>query len=65
MIGRKTFFEDVRNNEKMAKEMDVPFLGKIPMEIEIAQSGDSGKPFIEAFKDSETAKKISEIINKL
>ncbi|MCQ2788820.1 MAG: Mrp/NBP35 family ATP-binding protein [bacterium] len=56
---------NIGGGEKMAKEMDVPFLGKIPMEIEIAQSGDSGKPFIEAYKDSETAKNISKIIDKL
>jgi ATP-binding protein involved in chromosome partitioning len=32
--------------EKMAKEMHVPFLGKIPIEQEIMISGDSGKPFM-------------------
>jgi len=32
--------------EMIAKEMDVPFLGGIPMDIDIRRSGDEGWPFI-------------------
>jgi ATP-binding protein involved in chromosome partitioning len=32
--------------EKMAKEMDVPFLGRIPIEPLIVEASDNGKPFI-------------------
>ncbi len=38
--------------EKLANEMQVPFLGAIPIEPEIAASGDAGKPFVEAEGDS-------------
>ncbi len=33
--------------EKMASELKVPFLGKIPIEAEIVVSGDSGRPFVD------------------
>ena len=49
----------------MAKEMDVPFLGKIPIEKDIVEAGDSGTPFIEAYLNSQTAKEINNVINKI
>lgn len=51
--------------EKMAEEMNVPFLGAIPLEAEIVQAGDEGKPYMEFFKETETAKKIDSIIEKI
>jgi Mrp family chromosome partitioning ATPase len=38
--------------EKLAMEMQVPFLGSIPIDPEITASGDAGTPFIEADEDS-------------
>lgn len=49
--------------EQMAKEMDVPFLGKIPLDVNIVNSGDTGKPFVEAFP--ENAKSINDIIENI
>ncbi|MFC1474817.1 P-loop NTPase, partial [bacterium] len=34
--------------EKMAADMDVPFMGRIPLTHEILLSGDMGKPFVHA-----------------
>ena len=45
----------------LAKEQDIPFLGRIPIDGKLARSCDSGKPFVEAFGESATAKSIESI----
>lgn len=42
--------------EKMAKEMKVPFLGKIPIDPQIVEACDAGKPYIKYFSETQTAK---------
>ncbi|MCK4402087.1 Mrp/NBP35 family ATP-binding protein [bacterium] len=51
--------------EKSAKELKVPFLGRIPIEPGIVVSGDSGKPFINSTKDTETNRVMERIIKKI
>jgi Mrp family chromosome partitioning ATPase len=51
--------------EKSAKELKVPFLGRIPIEPKIVASGDSGKPFINSTEDTETNRVMEKIINKI
>lgn len=51
--------------EKSAKELKVPFLGRIPIEPGIVASGDSGKPFINFMKDMKTARIMNKITNKI
>ena len=51
--------------EKSAKELKVPFLGRIPIEPGIVASGDSGKPFINFMKDTETAGIMEKITNEI
>lgn len=51
--------------EQMAKDMNVPFLGKIPMEVSIMEAGDSGIPFVEKYPESQTTKKMNEILDKI
>jgi ATP-binding protein involved in chromosome partitioning len=41
---------------RLAKELDIPFLGKIPIDTAIRAGGDSGKPVMQYEKDSESAK---------
>lgn len=41
--------------EKLAAEMNVPFLGRIPVDGAMVESGDAGKPYIIAHPDTETA----------
>jgi MinD superfamily P-loop ATPase len=50
--------------EKAAEEMGVPFLGRIPMDPGIVESGDSGKPFVESFPDSLASKSFLQIVEK-
>ena len=39
----------------MAEDMNVPFLGKIPIDPAIVEACDSGKPYIQEYKESQTA----------
>jgi len=54
--GKKTEIFKTGGGERMAKQMGVVFLGKIPLEPKIVEAGDSGKPFVYHFAGSETAK---------
>ena len=51
--------------EKYAKEKDINFLGKIPLEKDIVTASDDGEPFSLKYKDSKTGKLFSEIINQI
>jgi len=51
--------------ERSASDLDVPFLGRIPIETEMVKSSDSGKPFVDFNKENPTAKIIDEIIEKI
>jgi ATP-binding protein involved in chromosome partitioning len=48
--------------EKMAKDMDVPFIGSIPIQESIVAGGDSGKPVVE---NDETVPGFAEITEKV
>lgn len=49
----------------LAKEEDVPFLGRIPLDPNLARSCDEGRPLVEALQDSPLAKIIQEILFKI
>lgn len=51
--------------EKAAEDMNIPFLGKVPIEPDIVKDSDMGKPFVLNRKDSETAKLFFSIVDKL
>jgi Mrp family chromosome partitioning ATPase len=51
--------------EKMASEMGVPFLGRIPLEPKIVETGDSGRPYLEDYRESETANAFNRVIEPL
>jgi Mrp family chromosome partitioning ATPase len=51
--------------EKMALEMGTPFLGRIPIETKIVETGDSGKPYFQYYRDSETAKAFDKVVEPL
>ncbi len=50
---------------KAATDLSVPFLGNIPIDPEIVESGDSGKPFIVEHSKSKSAKEFTTIIKKI
>ncbi len=46
--------------ERMAAEMNVPFLGKIPLDPQVVESGDSGHPYVYHYSKAATAKLFEE-----
>jgi ATP-binding protein involved in chromosome partitioning len=53
--GHKTDIFKSGGGEKMAEEMGVPFLGRIPIDPAIVEACDSGKPYIQEYKESQTS----------
>ena len=51
--------------EKAAKEFGLPFLGKVPLDPKVAETGDSGEPFVLSYPDSESAKAFKRIVKKI
>ncbi len=51
--------------ERMAQDMNVPFLGKIPLDPNIVEAGDEGKPFVYFYSKTPTAKIMENIIQPI
>jgi Mrp family chromosome partitioning ATPase len=51
--------------KKLAEEMGVPFLGAIPLDPELARSGDEGFPFVKVCPDSPTTQAVNRIVAPL
>jgi len=63
--GKKIDLFGKGGGEKAARDLEVPFLGSIPVESDMVKSGDSGQPFIHFRKGTPTAKIMGEIIDKI
>ena len=63
--GKKYDIFGLGGGEKLAKELDVPFLGGIPIDPRIRIGGDKGKPIVYDLPDSENSKLIIEISRNL
>jgi Mrp family chromosome partitioning ATPase len=50
---------------KAATDLQVPFLGSIPIDPKIVETGDSGQPFILKHSKSISAKKFNDVIQKV
>ena len=55
----------IGGGERAAHSMNVPFLGRIPIDPKIVETGDDGKPFITDFAGSEAGKAMQEIVNNI
>jgi ATP-binding protein involved in chromosome partitioning len=51
--------------ERLAEEMEVPFLGSIPIEPQIAVSGDAGTPFVQTNQDHPVTDVFQKIIENI
>lgn len=51
--------------QRAATEMNVPFLGEIPLVMEMREGGDEGKPLVVRNPESETAQSIREIARQM
>ncbi len=63
--GKTTEIFKSGGGEQMAREMNVPFLGRIPLDPEIARACDEGKPYITAFAESESAKAFAAALDPM
>ncbi|MEJ2704736.1 MAG: Mrp/NBP35 family ATP-binding protein [Sedimentisphaerales bacterium] len=63
--GERTDIFKSGGGEHMAGQMNVPFLGRIPIDPQIVQSCDSGRPYIQHSSSSPTAKMFNEAIRPL
>jgi len=51
--------------ERAAKELDVPFLGRVPLSAAMVEAGDSGKPLVTSHPEDAAAIAIGEVAHKL
>jgi len=51
--------------EKMAGEMNVPFLGRIPIDPMVVEASDSGNPFVYHYSKTDVAKAFAGIVKPL
>ena len=63
--GERTDIFKSGGGEKMARDMNVPFLGRIPIEPQIVEACDAGKPYLQYYSRSRTAKTFKEAMMPL
>lgn len=63
--GERTEIFSFAGGEKAAKKFDIPFLGRIPLDPAIRESGDAGTPIVIANSESPQAKAFGEIASAL
>jgi ATP-binding protein involved in chromosome partitioning len=51
--------------KQASQDLDVPFLGSIPIDPEIVKSSDAGKPYVLDNPDSQGARVLSEIVEEI
>jgi Mrp family chromosome partitioning ATPase len=51
--------------EKLAWEMKLPFLGGIPLDPQIAESGDIGRPFANRFTENSSAAAFNRVVRRI
>ena len=54
----------IGGGEKAAKDLGVPFLGRVPIDPEVVQKSDSGTPYVVSYPDSEVTKAFQDIAEK-
>jgi Mrp family chromosome partitioning ATPase len=51
--------------QELAQEMNVPFLGKIPIDPEVARSGDEGYVFVKTHPDSAAGQAVKHVLEPI
>lgn len=51
--------------ERMARQMDIPFLGRLPMDPDIVTACDEGKPYGLFYNENVAAKAFDKIVDKI
>ena len=63
--GKKIDIFKTGGGMKASRDFKVPFLGKIPLDPKITETGDSGEPFFVQHAGSDAAKEFSIIVEKI
>ncbi len=63
--GKEIDVFKVGGGEKAAKDLGLPFLGRIPLDPRIVVGGDAGKPFVLEHPDSPAAKAFQGVVKAL
>ncbi|MCD6574105.1 Mrp/NBP35 family ATP-binding protein [Candidatus Aerophobetes bacterium] len=63
--GETTYLFKTGGGERSARDLDVPFLGKIPLDPEIVDSGDKGEPFVVTHKNSSKQNHMDKIVDNI
>jgi len=63
--GKQVAIFKVGGGERAAKQLGVPFLGRVPFDLKVVLSGDDGIPIVLAHPDSPGAKALTEIVDTI
>jgi Mrp family chromosome partitioning ATPase len=63
--GEKVDLFKEGGGKRVSQEMEIPFLGRIPIDPEIVTMGDEGKSFITSNPESESTKAFLEIVDRI
>ena len=63
--GKKSDIFESGGGRKIAEELNIAFLGSIPIDQSICEDADRGEPFIVGQPDSAASKSFMEIVNKI
>lgn len=62
---RKYYLFGREGAKDLAQELDVPFLGEVPIEEKVRESGDDGTPIVRSAPDSPSAQAFDQIAHEL
>jgi ATP-binding protein involved in chromosome partitioning len=63
--GQRTDIFKAGGGENMATEMNVPFLGRIPIDPQIVEACDAGQPYVDMYRQSQAARAFQEAVTLL
>jgi ATP-binding protein involved in chromosome partitioning len=63
--GEVTHIFKQGGGERLALEMLVPFLGSIPIDPQIVEASDTGKPYLYFYSKTETAKTFANVVRRV
>lgn len=63
--GKRVDIMRYGGGEKLANDLEVPFLGRVPLDPRVSICSDEGKPFVYAHPDSPASEEIRKIVDQL
>jgi ATP-binding protein involved in chromosome partitioning len=63
--GEKTDIFGTGGGRKMAEDLQIPFLGEVPIDTRVRSGGDEGRPIVAAAPDAPAAQAFAEVAGKV